>query len=96
MTKAELIKKWKEGCALESGISCTTTHFEVLLQSLCGVIARELFEGGEVSLPSLGKLAAMRVKGRDYRNVRTGEKYHVPAHLRVAFRPSKGFRGLLN
>lgn len=92
MTKAELIKRWKE----DGNEAYTAAQLEVLLKSLCSVIATELFEGGEAALPALGKLTTVRVKGRDYRNVHTGEKYHVPSHLRVAFRPSKTFKELLN
>lgn len=92
MTKAELIKRWKE----DGNEAYTAAQLDVLLKSMCSVIARELFEGGEVSLPSLGKLTTVRVKGRDYRNVHTGEKYHVPTHLRAVFRPSKVFKELLN
>lgn len=96
MTKAELIRKWRENESLSHGNTYSTTRLEKLLQSLGGVMAAEMFGGGEVSLPHLGKLTTVRVKGRDYRNVHTGEKYHVPSHLRVAFRPSKTFKELLN
>lgn len=92
MTKAELIKRWKE----DGNEAYTAAQLDVLLKSLCSVIATELFEGGEAALPALGKLTTVRVKGRDYRNVHTGEKYHVPTHLRAVFRPSKAFKELLN
>ena len=52
---------------------------------LCGVMASELFEGGEVSLPRFGKLTAVHSKARDGRNPKTGEKLHIPARLRVVF-----------
>jgi bacterial DNA-binding protein len=92
MTKAELIKRWKE----DENEAYTAAQLDVLLKSLCSVIATELFEGGEAALPALGKLTTVRGKGRDYRNVHTGEKYHVPTHLRAVFRPSKAFKELLN
>ena len=92
MTKAELIKRWKE----DENEAYTAAQLDVLLKSLCSVIATELYEGGEATLPSLGKLTTVRAKGRDYRNVHTGEKYHVPSHLRVAFRPSKTFKERMN
>ena len=71
-------------------------QLEALFGCLCGVMSSELFEGGEVSLPGMGKLSAVHTKARDGRNPKTGEKLHIPAKLRVTFRPSKAFRELLN
>ena len=44
----------------------------------------------------MGKLSAVHTKARDGRNPKTGEKLHIPAKLRVVFKPSKVFRELLN
>lgn len=95
MKKVELIKKWHEKIA-ENGINCSAARLEMLLESLCDTLSAELFEGGEVSLPGIGKLKPVQVPGRDRRNPRTGEKVFVPAHLKVVFRPSKIFSERLN
>lgn len=96
MTKAELIKKWQENESVSHGTAYSATQLERLLSSLCGVMASELFQGGEFFLPRLGKLATVRTKARDGRNPKTGEKVHIPARLRVVFKPSKTFKELLN
>ena len=97
MTKAELIKKWQSDVqAYCSEDVYTLGHLEALFGCLCGVMSSELFEGGEVSLSSMGKLSAVPSKARDGRNPKTGEKLHIPARLRVVFKPSKAFRELLN
>lgn len=96
MTKAELIKKWQESESVHHGTAYPVAQLEGLLSSLCDVMASELFEGGEVSLPRFGKLMAVHSKARDARNPKTGEKVHIPARLRVTFRPSKAFKELLN
>ena len=96
MTKAELIKKWQESESVHHGTAYPVNQLEVLFGCLCGVMSSELFEGGEVSLPGMGKLSAVHTKARDGRNPKTGEKLHIPARLRVTFKPSKAFRELLN
>lgn len=95
MTKSELIKKWHERLA-EDGINCSFSRLEQFLESLSCTLSAELFEGGEVSLPGIGKLKPVQVCGRDRLNPRTGEKVFVPAHLKVVFRPSKTFSERLN
>lgn len=53
MTKTELIKKWQESESVHHDTAYSVSQLERLLSSLCGVMASELFEGGEVSLPPL-------------------------------------------
>lgn len=96
MTKAELVKKWQESESVSYGTAYSAAQLERLLSSLCGVVSSELFQGGEVSLPRFGKLTAVHSKARDGRNPKTGEKVHIPARLRVVFKPSKTFKELLN
>ena len=97
MTKAELIKKWQSDLQTYCSEDVyTLNQLEALFGCLCGVMSSELFEGGEVSLSSMGKLSAVHSKARDGRNPKTGEKLHTPARLRVVFKPSKAFRELLN
>ncbi len=96
MTKTELIKKWQEIESASYGTAYSAVQLEKLLSSLCSVISSELFQGGEVSLPRLGKLAAVHSKARNGRNPKTGETLHIPARLRVTFKPSKTFKELLN
>ena len=79
MKKVELIKKWHEKIA-ENGVNYSAARLEMLLESLCDTLSAELFEGGEVSLPGIGKLKSVQ----------------VPAHLKVVFRPSKIFSERLN
>ena len=97
MTKTELIKKWQSDLQTYCSEDVyTLNQLEVLFGCLCGVMSSELFEGGEVSLPGMGKLSAVHTKARDGRNPKTGEKLHIPARLRVTFKPSKAFMELLN
>lgn len=97
MRKTELIKKWQSDLQTHCSEDVyTCNQLEALFGCLCGVMAVELFEGGEVSLPGIGKLKPVQVPGRDCRNPRTGEKVFVPTHLKVVFRPSKTFSERLN
>ena len=92
MNRDELLRQWKKDADTQQSLA----QLAVLLKSLCDVMASELFKGGEVSLPGMGKLSAVHTKARDGRNPKTGEKLHIPAKLRVVFKPSKVFRELLN
>ena len=92
MNRDELLRQWKKDADTQQSLA----QLDVLLKSLCDVMASELFKGGEVSLPGMGKLSAVHTKARDGRNPKTGDKLHIPAKLRVVFKPSKVFRELLN
>ena len=89
MNRDELLRQWKKDADTQQSLA----QLDVLLKSLCDVMASELFKGGE---PGMGKLSAVHTKARDGRNPKTGEKLHIPAKLRVVFKPSKVFRELLN
>ena len=75
MNRDELLRQWKKAADTQQSLA----QLDVLLKSLCGVKASELFKGGEVSLPGMGKLSAVHTKARDGRNPKTGEKLHIPA-----------------
>lgn len=92
MRKTELLKRWKE--SENEGFSMA--QLDVLFKSLCWVMAVELLQGGEVSLPGVGKLATVKRNARKCRNPRTGEEIHIPARLKTVFKPSKEFKELLN
>jgi len=72
MTKQELIAK----AAAETkgyGRPLTQADMETALHTLCNVASAELLDGGEISLPGLGKLKIKEVPARQGRNPRTGE-----------------------
>ena len=50
MTKTELIKKWQESESVHHDTAYSVSQLERLLSSLCGVMASELFEGGDATL----------------------------------------------
>ena len=92
MTKAELLKRWKE----DGNEAYSMAQLDVLFKSLCAVMAAELLQGGEASLYGVGKVATVKRVARDCRNPHTGEKVHVPARLKTVFKASKEFKELLN
>ena len=69
------------------------TDMEAALNSLCEVAAAELLnEGGEISLPGLGKLKTVRQGGRKGRNPRTGQVINVPARNKIKFVAGKDIK----
>lgn len=89
MNKSELISK----VHATSGESKATV--ERVLDGLCGVMETEFKDGGFVTLPGIGKLAAKTTKARKGRNPRTGEEIDIPAGKRVVFTAAKGIKDIL-
>ena len=93
MTKAELIKKWQSDLQTYCSEDVyTLNQLEALFGCLCGVMSSELFEGGEISLSSMGKLSAVHSKARDGRNPKTGNTINIPASKTVAFKASSALK----
>jgi DNA-binding protein HU-beta len=56
------------------------------------VIVSALTEGGEATIPGLGKLVVKDTPARIGRNPRTGEPANIPAHKAVKFRAAKALK----
>lgn len=92
MTKAELLKNWHESTLVDTR---NIAHAETLLKGLCDVIAAELLGGGEIPLPSVGKLKVKATPARTGRNPRTGEAVDIPAGRKVVFVAGKELKEAL-
>ena len=83
MNQSELIAK----VASISGESRKAV--EAVLKTTADVIAAELHEGGEATLPGIGKLRAKDKAARTGRNPKTGESLTISARRVPAFSLSK-------
>lgn len=92
MTKAELLKNWHESALTDTR---SIAHTDVLLDSLCNVIAAELLGGGEIPLPGVGKLKVKATPARAGRNPKTGEAIDIPAGRKVVFVSGKELKEAL-
>lgn len=95
MKKQDLIAKTAAETK-EHGRPLTQADMEVALDALCKVASAELLDGGEVSLPGLGKLKVKEVAARQGRNPRTGESIALPASRKVVFSMGKELKEALN
>ncbi|MCL1939564.1 MAG: HU family DNA-binding protein [Desulfovibrionaceae bacterium] len=86
MTKAELIKAFKEATGLPGA------QAEEYLNRLGDIMAAELLGGGEVPLPHIGKLVLKATAARKGRNPKTGEPLDIPAGKKVGITLSKDFK----
>ncbi len=86
MTKAELIKAFKESTDFSSA------EASQYIDQLGDIMASELLAGGEVPIPGIGKLKVKNTAARTARNPRTGETINVPAGRKVVFVPGKEFK----
>jgi len=82
MTKKELIESL-------AGEGATKATIERALNQLARIVAAELVESGEITLPGIGKLHVADVEARKGRNPQTGEEIYIPAKKRVKFRAAK-------
>ena len=92
MNKAQLIELIQS----KLGADTTKKHAEEALAAVLESIKEGVKESGKVQIIGFGTFATKTREARTGRNPKTGEKLHIPARLRVTFRPSKAFRELLN
>ena len=90
MTKAELIKMYAEATQQPIG------QAKECLERLGDIMAAELLGGGEVPLPSVGKLVIKQRAARQGRNPRTGDEITIPAKKALAVKAAKDFDESLN
>lgn len=62
---------------------------EAVLKATADVITSTLKEGGEVTLPGLGKLYVKQRAARPGRNPKTGEAIEIPAGKSPGFKAAK-------
>lgn len=86
MNQSELIAK----AAAISGESKKAA--EAILKATADVIASTLKEGGEVTLPGLGKLYVKDRAAREGRNPATGESIQIPAGKSPGFKAAKSLK----
>lgn len=90
MTKAELVEKVHATSGTPKAI------VERVLDGLRGVMETEFKDGGEVSLPGVGKFSVKNHAERKGRNPKTGAEITIPAGRRVAFSASKSLKDIVN
>ena len=86
MNKSELILK----TAQISGVS--RKDVEKVLEAAVTVITAQLAEGGEATLPGLGKLSVTVRAARNGRNPANGETMHLPAKKVPHFGAAKALK----
>lgn len=86
MNQADLIN------ALSNEASLTKKEAEGILKKLGDVVAAELVEGGEVTLPGIGKLSVKKRAARTGRNPKTGEELKIKAKTVPHFSAAKALK----
>jgi DNA-binding protein HU-beta len=89
MTKSELVR------AIAEKSGTTMADANRVLEALGSVAATTLSGGGEVTLPSIGKLAAVQKAERQGRNPRTGETKTIPAKKAVKFKAASTLKAAI-
>lgn len=80
MTKAELV------AALAQNMGTTKADADRCLNAIGEVVTSAIKGGDEVTLPGIGKLAAVQKAERQGRNPRTGVTKTIPAKKAVKFK----------
>jgi DNA-binding protein HU-beta len=90
MNQSELIAK----VAAISGETKKAT--EAVLKTTADVIAATLAEGGDVTLPGLGKLYVKDRAARTGKNPKTGEAIQIAASKAPGFKAAKALKDAVN
>lgn len=76
--------------------STSKTTVKAVLDALSEVAQAELKNGGEVTLPGLGKLHAKKTEARKGRNPSTGEEIDIAAKNTAKFSAAKALKDAIN
>ncbi|MFZ4539274.1 HU family DNA-binding protein [Propionivibrio sp.] len=90
MNQAELV------ATIASITGETQKTVEHVLKTTADVIGVELHEGGEATLPGIGKLVANAKAARTGRNPKTGEAITIAARTVPVFRAAKALKDAVN
>jgi len=90
MTKTQLV------AALAEAMGSDKKTANSALDALSGVVAREVANGGAVTLPGLGKVVCRARPERQVRNPATGEQIAKPADKVVKFTIAKALKDSVN
>ena len=90
MTKAELIEKVHATSGTPKAI------VERVLDGLRGVMETEFKDGGELSLPGVGKFSVKNQAERKGRNPKTGQSVSLDGKFVPHFKPGKELRDRVN
>lgn len=94
MKKSELINAVTDDiCGTRGGVS--KADVAAMLESLGDVMAAELFGGGDVPLPGVGRIVTKQRAARTGRNPRTGKPVTIPATRVVLLRVRKELKDAL-
>lgn len=93
MNQAELIDAI---AATNPNNNSSKTNVKAVLESLASVTHAELLQGGEVTLPGLGKLSVKEAAARKGRNPATGESIDIAARKAPKFSAAKALKDAVN
>ncbi|MBV8657783.1 MAG: HU family DNA-binding protein [Burkholderiales bacterium] len=97
MNQAQLIDAITEQVASDakSGQSVSKADVTRVLLALTGVVHAELKQGGEITLPGVGKLKVQDKPAKTGRNPKTGEALAIPARRAAKFTAVKALKDVL-
>ena len=86
MNRSQLVEKIAEKAEL------TKKDADNFLNAYIETITEELQAGEKITLVGFGTFEVRERAAREGRNLRTGEKLHIPATKYPAFKPGKSFK----
>lgn len=83
MTKAELVQ------SLADSVDLPKSKVDDLLKNLGVAVSITLKSGGDITLPGVGKIVAVKRSAREGRNLHTGATIQIAAKTTAKLKPSK-------
>lgn len=96
MKKSDLIEAVTQSMKVMHDRAVSKKDVEALLESVGEVTKNALKDGGEVTLPGLGKLSTTQRAARSGRNPQTGAVIEIPAATVAKFTATKALKEALN
>lgn len=90
MTKTQLV------AALADAMGSDKKTANAALDGIAAVVAKEVSNGGSITLPGLGKVACRARPERMVRNPATGAQMKKPADRQVKFTIAKALKDVVN
>lgn len=90
MTKAELLD------VISRKTSLNKTQINSVLDALSWAIQNEVADGGEATLPDIGKFVRVEKAARTGRNPATGKSIEIAAKKVPTFKAAKAFKDIVN
>ena len=94
MNERDTIRSVAELLAAQTGLD--NDYIEKFIETLCQIILQGVKQDHVVRINGLGVFKIQLVRKRESVHIKTGERFVIPAHHKIAYTPDKELKELIN